>query len=1096
MTTKAILVVSLGVWAGGAANVAVGQQPADPVSPRSPQSGALPSYQPLVPPKDRWVLGAYWQPGKVGDRDFYFAEQGPWCRLQEDGVRMLKQVGLYGRMIPGHLDLNWFAPANLKGLTPATRSIVDSMLANRWPVHSIQYCIAQGRPRPDQAAIHAVGDLWLGDGMPEEGLYRLEPVFHYFKTGRKPETSMMGWPDGDSLVRFMRDDFCPVLGRELPFYRDPQHNWTHKELRRLCDLYCETYAKMNVGRQVAWGMFVSPYYLVCRPETVTVGEKGADAFSNARGRGMMRQAGGRKVYFVWRGHEPTEQYAYLDNHPLFARPDREEQGYPLPHLWYYLFRPYLIGANYATVECMPGSLCQDPDGDGQYELSTLGHIVKKLFDFIDRFPERGTPYAPVALLLDYHRSWPHLHYPMGTTYFGYNLPYDDADQMNHGLLCDLVLPEHRHTRYTQGYSRTAPYGELFDILAPNMDGRSVDPKIFEGYKVLFALGGLEIDADMARILESYVRGGGTLVLNVEDLGPLSPSLFGVTLGPGHRPGSEIKCVLDGRRFVEAPCSFRPLELRGAEALYTCDGLPVVTRHKVGTGHAVLVAPRYMVQDEAVASDQSPSHFRQQWKKKPILRFTADLLDHLTSGLSPIEVLRREQDQEDLSWLVNRKGDGWVVSVFNYSLRREELVTRPITTAKVSVEYPYKAVPFQLVCRDRMQDCVEWYDVRRPSQQVVDGRLTVSDTIRGGDIRVYEFQPRRIEPRRCTRPANLAIKTPVRVSSVYPDYPPQNALDGRLDNASFWQSGLDPKGRTLNILPQWLEVDLEKTETIDRVFVLFHVWPGQTSEMRQRVYKFIVEASVDGQQWKTVVDESHNESPARPEGVDRWFEPVKARYVRLTVLKNSALSGAQVVEFQVTGDRQGAYHVGAYDPTLPRALLIGDSTSDYYHEPVREGLAGKANLHRIPENGGSTKKGLTCIDRWLGDEHWDVIHFNFGIHDMKLIDGKQQVSLDEYERNLGKLVERLKKTGAKLVWASTTPVTRPEVCRREDGVAYNTVAEKIMKANGIAVNDLYAVACPRLKEIQRADGVHFTTEGSEILGRQVATAILRALEKVH
>ena len=169
-------------------------------------------------------------------------------------------------------------------------------------------------------------------------------------------------------------------------------------------------------------MFLSPYYLACLPETVTVAEKGADAFSNARARGMMVQSGGGKFYSVWRGHEPTEQYAYMDGIPLWANPKREQQGYPLPHMWYYLFRPYLIGANYLTVECMPGSLFQDVDGDGQYELSTLGHIAKRLFEFTDRFPDRGIPYAPMALLMDYQRSWPATEYPMGTTYCGFNLP--------------------------------------------------------------------------------------------------------------------------------------------------------------------------------------------------------------------------------------------------------------------------------------------------------------------------------------------------------------------------------------------------------------------------------------------------------------------------------------------------------------------------------------------------------------------------------------------------------------------------------------------------------------------------------------------------
>jgi len=92
------------------------------------------------------------------------------------------------------------------------------------------------------------------------------------------------------------------------------------------------------------------------------------------------------------------------------------------------------------------------------------------------------------------------------------------------------------------------------------------------------------------------------------------------------------------------------------------------------------------------------------------------------------------------------------------------------------------------------------------------------------------------------------------------------------------------------------------------------------------------------------------------------------------------------------------------------------------------LAGKANVFRIPENGGDTAKGLQKLDGWLGDRKWDVIHFNWGLHDLKYVDdngrknlsGKQLVPLHEYEKNLRELVERLKETGARLIWATTTP----------------------------------------------------------------------------
>ena len=87
-----------------------------------------------------------------------------------------------------------------------------------------------------------------------------------------------------------------------------------------------------------------------------------------------------------------------------------------------------------------------------------------------------------------------------------------------------------------------------------------------------------------------------------------------------------------------------------------------------------------------------------------------------------------------------------------------------------------------------------------------------------------------------------------------------------------------------------------------------------------------------------------------------------------------------------------------DPALPRVLLIGDSVSRGYTQAVRKALAGKANVHRAPENCGPTANGLRKIDIWLADGKWDVIHFNFGIHD-------RNTPIPDYTARLEKLVER-------------------------------------------------------------------------------------------
>jgi acyl-CoA thioesterase-1 len=182
------------------------------------------------------------------------------------------------------------------------------------------------------------------------------------------------------------------------------------------------------------------------------------------------------------------------------------------------------------------------------------------------------------------------------------------------------------------------------------------------------------------------------------------------------------------------------------------------------------------------------------------------------------------------------------------------------------------------------------------------------------------------------------------------------------------------------------------------------------------------------------------------------------------------------------------------PGVPRVLLIGDSISMGYTLPVREALAGKANVHRPSENCGPTIRGIERLDAWLGQGHWDVIHFNFGLHDVRIDNGSQQVHLEPYEKHLRTMVDRLKKTGAILIWCSTTPVpeTSTPPRKQSDVIAYNEAARKIMEENHIRIDDLYGFALPRLVEIQRPNNVHFTPEGSKVLARKVVASIEEAM----
>lgn len=198
------------------------------------------------------------------------------------------------------------------------------------------------------------------------------------------------------------------------------------------------------------------------------------------------------------------------------------------------------------------------------------------------------------------------------------------------------------------------------------------------------------------------------------------------------------------------------------------------------------------------------------------------------------------------------------------------------------------------------------------------------------------------------------------------------------------------------------------------------------------------------------------------------------------------------------------------PGLPRVLLIGDSISIGYTLAVRRALKGKVNVHRPPENCGSTVKGVANLERWLGNGNWNLILINFGLHDVVRLERGAVVPADQYSANLRNMAQTLKATQARLLWASTTPVPRlapvplgdmaylePEGEKllgyvEQDIAKYNEAASKVMLECGIETVDLYNYVLPIRDDLQVPQDIHFTRRGYSALGAQVAEAVRKRL----
>ncbi len=186
------------------------------------------------------------------------------------------------------------------------------------------------------------------------------------------------------------------------------------------------------------------------------------------------------------------------------------------------------------------------------------------------------------------------------------------------------------------------------------------------------------------------------------------------------------------------------------------------------------------------------------------------------------------------------------------------------------------------------------------------------------------------------------------------------------------------------------------------------------------------------------------------------------------------------------------------PDLPTLLLLGDSIRMSYQPFVKELLAGRAEVVGPAENGQFALYTLSCLERWLGGPaRPDVVHWNNGLHDVGHNPQRRpvQIPLADYLGDLARILARLRRTGAQVVWATTTPIapgtpfhTDRWGWRASEIDAYNRAAVELMRSRGVPVNDLHAVVAADPGACIADDDLHLTETGQ----RRCAEAVVRAV----
>ena len=370
-------------------------------------------------------------------------------------------------------------------------------------------------------------------------------------------------------------------------------------------------------------------------------------------RGAARQFGGAFLYY----HAPNfgDTATTFTRAQNFAGPDffyHTRYGPTMgPSLsWYrksyYLY--YMAGASAIYLEQGHDQFFKPGPGDHPFQLNPLGRITDEFVRFAEKHPERGTPYTPIAFLLDPANGFEMTDYP--------HWPFE-VSQIDRG---DRALRELFGVAYYPGLVVegepaiadrqpfvSGVFGDIFDVLTAADAGgsKSKVESLLPSYRAVVVGGRVEWSTEWIQRLNDYVRNGGTLVINAAQIKKLPERLLGVRLTNATGEAHNARCLASGEEVQDLKGQifrYEKLELKGATALITTmNGEPLVTVNNVGKGNVVFIGvPDLLAEDERMTP------------------FAAHTLAHVFANANPLKITG------DVEYLINRTATGWVVTLLN------------------------------------------------------------------------------------------------------------------------------------------------------------------------------------------------------------------------------------------------------------------------------------------------------------------------------------------------------------------------------------------------------------------------------------------------
>jgi len=347
------------------------------------------------------------------------------------------------------------------------------------------------------------------------------------------------------------------------------------------------------------------------------------------------------------------------------------------------------------------------------QLSPKGRLIDQFLKLTQKHPDRGTPFTPIAFLLDHAHGWEPT--PNQPGYFAHDPTVNPS-----------VLRLDSHARMLKEWFKVAyhPYGPkeaeintgVNQIFIPGVFGNIFDVLVtsptkmdaLDSYPVVVLNGKIDLSDAWGKKLAEYVERGGTLVVSAGQLdGPGVTALKLPKLGPAAE-ADKFSWAPSNKEIAAQRFRYQPIS-EGEPFAKAPNGDVIGSVITRGKGRLVLQAIPL-----GLGIDNSAT---------PLV---ALLLAHAREGLLPLEV------DGEVEWLLNRTAKGWLVTLLNPAGSNKPQHGMVVT------DYAQQRTA-RIRSNTKWQQAIEWFGEERPTVSREKDRSVVEITVPAGGLRIVELQ---------------------------------------------------------------------------------------------------------------------------------------------------------------------------------------------------------------------------------------------------------------------------------------------------------------------------------------------------------------------